>query len=203
MADDLSSIINTDKTVTRGAGLMRFDWSDVIAMSEAGLFGELDRPELIDGEIFIMPFEGPLHRHVLQILQRWLFSSLGSTHELSIRASLQVIGSTTYFIPDLAVMPNDFLPSNCDVPTAALIIEVSDTTLKFDLITKLKFYAKAGAKEYWVVDTKTRTVIVHREPNGESFGSVQTFRAGQLACPLCLDGAGFDPATLPDPADFD
>ena len=41
---------------------MRFDWTDVLAMSSAGLFGELDRPELVDGEAIILPVEGPLHR---------------------------------------------------------------------------------------------------------------------------------------------
>jgi Uma2 family endonuclease len=202
MADDLRPIQVEDTRAPRGAGPLRLEWSDVIAMNDAGLFGEIDRPELVDGEIVIMPFEGPLHRMALQVLQRWLLAVLTSDFELSVRASLQVLGTTTYFIPDLAILKAGFVDADCSVAKAELIIEVSDTTLAFDLGKKCQNYAQAGAKEYWVVDIKGQCIIAHREPAGQSFGWVRTFKAGQIVTPACLDGHSFDPATLPNPADF-
>lgn len=182
---------------------MRFEWSDVLAMSAAGVFAENERVELIEGEVVIMPDEAPIHAMALQVLQRWLFTALAVNCELYIRGSLQVLGHSTYLIPDISILPRNFGASDRSVTNALLIIEVSNTTLKSDIRTKLKLYARAGAKEYWVVDTNARTIIAHRDPVGESFGTVQTFKAGQRATPLCLDGAGFDPAALPDPTDFD
>jgi Uma2 family endonuclease len=202
MADDLRPIQLEDARAPRSAGPLRLEWSDVIAMNEAGLFGEKDSPELVDGEIVIMPFEGPLHRMALQVLQRWLLSVLINDFELSVRASLQVLGTTTYFIPDLAILKAGFVDSDCSVAKAEMIIEVSDTTLTFDLGKKCQNYAQAGAKEYWVVDIKARCIIAHREPVGQCFGWVRTYQAGQVVTPACLDSHGFDPAKLPNPADF-
>jgi Uma2 family endonuclease len=203
MADDLRSIPIQGARAARGSGPLRLEWSDVIAMGQAGLFGDSDRPELVAGEIVIVPFEGPLHRMAVQVLQRWLLAVLVGDLELSVRAPLQVLGTTTYFIPDLVILNSGFVDADCTVEKAALIIEVSDTTLAFDLGKKRQAYAQAGAKEYWVVDTKAQSILVHRAPDGDSFASVETFVAGQLVAPMCLDTARFDPATLPSPADFD
>jgi Uma2 family endonuclease len=202
MADDLRSIPIQGVRAARGSGPLRLEWSDVIKMCEAGLFGETDRPELVDGEIVIMPFEGPLHRMAVQVLQRWLLAALVGELELSVRASLQVLGTTTYFIPDLVILNSGFVDADCTVQKAALIIEVSDTTLAFDLGKKRQAYAQAGAKEYWVVDTQAQSIIAHRAPIGDSFAWIETFAAGQLVAPACLEAAEFDPVTLPSPADF-
>jgi Uma2 family endonuclease len=203
MADDLRPIQHSPTRAPRAPGPARFEWSDVLAMWQAGIFAENDRVELIEGEVVIMPEEAPIHAMALQVLQRWLFQTMTVQCELYIRGSLQVLGHSTYLIPDLSVLPGNFRAEDRTVATALLIIEVSNTTLSTDIHLKAKLYARAKAKEYWVVDTNARTIIIHRDPVGESFRSVQTIKAGQLATPLCLNGAGFDPATLPDPAEFD
>jgi Uma2 family endonuclease len=47
---------------------------------------------------------------------------------------------------------------------AALIVEVSDSTLFLDQTTKAELYAVAGVPEYWIVDLVNRQMIVHRDP---------------------------------------
>lgn len=203
MADDISTIQIPSLRPSRGAGPVRFTWDDVLAMDQAGLFGETDRVELMDGELIIMPEEGPLHRMVVQVLQRWLLKQCGEDFELYVRGSLKVSGNTTYLIPDITVMDANFAASDCDVANAHLVIEVSDSTLRYDAGKKVRHYAKAGVREFWVVDANANAILMHREPQNETFASIITVQAGRVAIPLFGVGVGFDPAQLPKPSDFE
>ncbi len=42
------------------------------------------------------------------------------------------------------------------------MVQISDTTLGFDLTTKAELYARAGIIEYWVVDVAARRLMVLR-----------------------------------------
>jgi Uma2 family endonuclease len=43
-----------------------------------------------------------------------------------------------------------------------LVIEVSDTTVKYDSGKKLRAYQNAGIQEYWIVDVPAKAVSVFR-----------------------------------------
>jgi hypothetical protein len=47
----------------------------------------------------------------------------------------------------------------------ALIVEVSDSSLRFDLTVKATLNARAGIGDYWVLDIPGWRLIVHRDPN--------------------------------------
>jgi hypothetical protein len=52
-------------------------------------------------------------------------------------------------------------------PTAKdvrLVLEITDTTLRHDQVTKSELYACANVLEYWVLILKTRTLEVRRDP---------------------------------------
>jgi Uma2 family endonuclease len=201
MADDIRSNPISMQRAPRGAGPVRFDWADVIVMSEAGLFAENERVELIDGEIAIMPEEGALHVLVLQHLKRWLLVSLPSTLELDVRGALR-ISEETYLIPDLCVLNAGFGPADCTVENADLIVEVAVSTLKNDLNLKCKRYAAAGALELWVVDANARRIWVHTNPSDDGFLLVQAFEIGAKISPTCAQGSAFEIASLPDPSHY-
>jgi Uma2 family endonuclease len=74
-----------------------------------------------------------------------------------------------------------------------LIIEVADSSLDYDH-AKLRFYARAGMREAWIVDLQDECVEVYRAPRGDTYLDVRTVRRGeQLAClafpdvPLAVD----------------
>jgi Uma2 family endonuclease len=65
--------------------------------------------------------------------------------------------------------------------SAALVIEVSVSSLRHDLLIKARLYAEAGVPEYWVVDVKGRRVIRHREPNGDIYRRIDEPRDTLIA----------------------
>ena len=74
---------------------------------------------------------------------------------------------------------------------AELLIEVSESSLAFDRTTKLGIYAKAGIREYWIVDVAGRQVAVYTGPTGPadtpSYQHRTDFIPGQ-EIPVMLDG---------------
>ena len=56
---------------------------------------------------------------------------------------------------------------------AYLVIEVAETTLRTDLGLKRVLYALGGVAEYWVVDLKARSTVVHRVPRRGKYTSVR------------------------------
>jgi len=104
--------------------------------------------------------------------------------------------------PDIAVLagqPRDFahaLPS-----TAALIVEVSLTTLAYDRARKAALYAQAGIEDYWIINLNAGQVEVHRKPGAlaeETFGYAQVniYQSGQAIAPLAMPNAAVAVADL-------
>jgi Uma2 family endonuclease len=72
-----------------------------------------------------------------------------------------------------------------------LVVEVSDSTLGFDLTTKAELYARAGIAEYWVVDVAARRLIVHHEPREGLYRSVTAYNEEETVTPLASPGCEF------------
>jgi len=62
------------------------------------------------------------------------------------------------------------LPGPIDI---LLLIEISDTSLDFDLGPKKELYAASGIKEYWVVDLINRQIIHFSDPVGNDYSIKQ------------------------------
>jgi Uma2 family endonuclease len=72
--------------------------------------------------------------------------------------------------PDVVVAigtPNDIgtHPGPADIE---LVVEVSDTSLRYDRTTKQRLYASAGIPMYWIVDLRKNTVEVCQNPDSEA-----------------------------------
>ena len=53
-----------------------------------------------------------------------------------------------------------------------MLIEVSDSTLRFDRHTKVALYARHGIAEVWLVDLVTPALHVFRQPSGSRYSDV-------------------------------
>ena len=104
--------------------------------------------------------------------------------------------------PDLVVLTKpsrEFRDANPRPSELRLVVEISDSTLGFDLTTKAELYARAGIVEYWVVDVAARRLIVHRVPREGLYPSVIAYNEEEHVTPLASPGREF-PAPKPSPS---
>jgi Uma2 family endonuclease len=84
--------------------------------------------------------------------------------------------------PDIvlaALRDDEYVNSHPTPEEIFAIVEVSDLTLEFDRNTKGKAYARAGIRQYLVLNVPDKTLEDYREPSADGFQSKQTLRAGQ------------------------
>jgi len=96
--------------------------------------------------------------------------------------------------PDLVVLNREVTTFGREHPgpqAIRLVIEVSDSTLSFDLRIKAALYARAGIAEYWVLDIAGRRMFVHRDPRGGRYTSVVAYNGEESVAPLCAPESPF------------
>ena len=132
---------------------------------EAGVLSEEDRVELLEGVVVAMTPSNPPHAAGVARATEALFLAVGRRAHIRPQLSL-VLGRYSVPEPDLAVVPGRAADYDAAHPrTALLIVEVADTSLKQDRITKAAIYAAAGIPEYWIVNLRDSVVEVMREPD--------------------------------------
>jgi Uma2 family endonuclease len=135
---------------------------------EAGILGEDENVQLIDGVLVAMTPQGRRHAFVIQELNRQLVLALGEDYRVLTQLPL-ALGGDSEPEPDLAVLRARDAASTTRHPgTALLVVEVADESLRFDRHTKSALYARAGIPEYWIVNLVEMTIEIHRDPDPDS-----------------------------------
>lgn len=67
-----------------------------------------------------------------------------------------------------------------------LLVEVGQSSLRYDAGMKLRAYARRGVCEYWIVDLAHQRIEVYREPQGERYVAHLTFERGAVVAPLAF-----------------
>lgn len=70
-----------------------------------------------------------------------------------------------------------------------LVVELSDTNLRFDCTVKAGLYARAGIPDYWILDLNGRRAIVHRDPREGRYESIVSYAADETVEPLAAPGS--------------
>lgn len=139
--------------------------SRYFALVEEGLLSPDDRVELLDGIIVAMPPHAPLHAFGVRRVQRVLEAALGAGALVSIQLPL-IAGDMSVPEPDVAVLrgrEEDYL--HCHPTDALLVVEVADSSLPQDRLTKTRIYARARIAEYWIVNLRDRVVEWFCDPD--------------------------------------
>ncbi len=163
----------------------RLDVDAYHRMADAGIFGEEDRIELIDGDLIDMAPISQGHAGVVSALAEALLLACARRAIVSPQNPVWLDRSSEPQ-PDLAVLRRraDFYASG-ERPGPAdvlLVVKVADSSLRFDRTVKLPLYARAGIAELWIVDLRRRVVEVHQKPAGDGYGETTTHWSGdQLA----------------------
>ena len=159
----------------------RFTVEEYARMGVAGIFLEDDRVELIDGDVYEMTPIGPTHAGVVDDLTELLVSRLAGKAKVRIQNPIR-LGRHTEPQPDLVVArlrSSHYTDRHPESDEVLLVIEVADSSLRYDREAKLPLYAKAGIPEAWLVDVTARTITVHTEPGADGYAVEQALERGQ------------------------
>ncbi len=153
---------------------------------EAGFFGPEERLELVDGEIITMSPIGTRHASCVLRISDQLAQRLRARALLSVQCPL-VLGERQEFVPDVALLyrRDDYYASRRPRPgDTLLVIEVADTTLRFDRSVRVPRYAAAGVVEVWLVDLQRDLILTYDTPRADGYASSRTARRGGHLNPI-------------------
>ncbi len=77
-----------------------------------------------------------------------------------------------------------------------LVVEISDSSLNYDLTVKSRLYARAAIVEYWVVDVAAKQIYCHRQPIDGAYTSVSVYNQHEALSPLSAPNSSFSPGQL-------
>jgi len=150
----------------------RFTIAEYHRLIELGFFGENERVELIKGEIIQMAAKGKSHSTFNRRLIRELTQLLGNRATLQSQDPISIPPNSEPE-PDLAILRNradDYLIDNPCPSDILLLIEISNSTLKYDQEVKLPLYAEAGISDYWVFNLIDNCLECYSQPYQDSQG---------------------------------
>ena len=172
------------RTLIENAGLPRrgFTVKEVERMSEVGLLRAEERVELIGGELIPMNPKGSRHEMLkAALLKRWYRAA--PDYVVVIPETTFRLAVDTYLEPDVVIFDRSVGIRQLNGDTALLAVELSDSSLGFDLGPKALVYAYFGVRELWVIDATTNTIHVHRDPGEGRYQSITPWPADDLVVP--------------------
>jgi Uma2 family endonuclease len=157
-------------------GLPRWRWTvaEIERMSAEGYFHDDERFELLGGEIVPMSPKGRRHE-IIRVKLSFRFSKLAPPGVIVACEPQFNLSTDTFTNSDILVHPEALDTPDVGGGDALLVVEVADTSLTYDLKTKLPLYASHGVREYWVINAVTSMTAVHRQPSGNAYTFAQEF----------------------------
>ena len=166
------------------AGKRLFSVAECWAMLEAGVLHEDDRIELIDGKLLIMAPIGEFHIGGTIWLNRLLVQVLGDRALVQPQCPIY-LSDRSAPEPDIAVVRwRPITESSLSFPSDVyLVVEIADSSLRYDSGPKLAMYAAAVIPEVWIANLRAREVMVFTDPAASGYATVHTYRAGDSISP--------------------
>ncbi|MBM3978924.1 MAG: Uma2 family endonuclease [Planctomycetes bacterium] len=144
---------------------------------------------LIDGVIIEDAPMNPPHRIALELTEAALRTAFGAGWRVCCQMPL-VLGQTTDPEPDVAVVAGSPRGTTAHPTTAAVVVEVPDSSPRYDTTVKAGLYAAGGVPEYWVLDVAARQLLVFRDPkpdpgatHGHTYATQLTLSAADAVAP--------------------
>lgn len=176
-------------TTQAAEGLPRRRWTtaELEHMAAQGMFrdarGNDERFELIGGEVVPMSPKGNRHEVIKTQLGFWMARQCPQGVMLGIEPQFN-LSIDTYTHPELLVFPETLLVPDVRGTDALLVVEVADTSLKYDVTIKALLYASFGVREYWVINAVTLETRLFRDPGASGYATTVTVSGDAELVPL-------------------
>jgi len=166
----------------------RFTTDEYYAMGRAGIFTERDRVELIDGEILEMTPIGPAHAAAVDRAADVLMRNVRPHAIVRVQGPIR-LDTLSEPQPDITLLrpPADsYRHSHPQPADVLLVVEISDSSLRYDRDVKASLYARHAIVEYWLVDLASGTVNCYTSPHAERYSEVAVRTRGAFVAPTTL-----------------
>jgi len=170
-------------SAAEGLPRRRFTVAEVEAMVAAGVMEEDERVELIGGELVPMSPKG-LEHEVLKtaLADRW-YRLPERDVDLAIATTFR-LSEDTYLEPDVVIFPRATGIPGLRADNALLVVEIADSSLRYDIDRKAALYASFGVRELWVIDAVKLTARIFREPEAGGYRETRDFASAERMVPL-------------------
>lgn len=141
----------------------RFTVEEYHRMAEIGILQPGERVELIRGVVRPMSPKNRAHVVATTRLYQRLVQSLAGRAAVFKEDPLKLVRLDSEPEPDVLVISSpDIGAYGTESAEPLLIVEVGDSSLRYDLDVKAALYAEAGVPEYWVLNLVDRELLVFR-----------------------------------------
>ena len=150
-------------------------------MVQAGILGEDERVELLDGEVREMSPIGSRHVACVNRLNTLLNRHVQGQAIVSIQNPIH-LSDFSEPEPDIAVLHArpDYYDAALPVPDdVLLVIEIADSSLDYDREEKLPRYAQAMIAEVWIIDLVHESLERYVRPLHGRYAETTTFQRGE------------------------
>ena len=169
-------------TAAEGLPRRRFTVAEVEAMVAAGVMEEDERVELIGGELVPMSPKGLAHEVLKTALaDRWY--RLPDSNANLIVATTFRLSEDTYLESDVVIFPRASGIRGLTAANVLLVVEIANSSLRYDVGRKAALYASFGVRELWVIDAVRLTTRVFREPAADGYRKARDFGSADQLVP--------------------
>ena len=174
----------------------RFTVDEFEQMGAAGIIGPDERVELIAGEIYVMSPAGRFHEVLRGYLAHHWMRRVPETVLVASKMQLR-LSAHHQPVVDIGVVPIAILPPDARGPDMLLVVEIADSSLKMDTGIKAAAYAAGSVREYWVINARTRSTLVHRDPSPDGYSAITEASRDTPLTPLLVPELTIQMSSLP------
>lgn len=153
--------------------IKRFTLTEYHRLAALGFFTEDDRVELIRGEIIQMAAKGMPQSVCNSLLFRELIIVLGKRAVVRGQEPI-TLSPDSEPEPDVVIARNKadrYLSAHPSPSDILLVIEVADSSLKYDQEIKLSLYAESNISNYWIFNLVANCLETYSEPYQDMQGN--------------------------------
>ncbi len=172
-------------------------------LAEAGVLGEDDRVELIEGEILEMSPIGRRQWACVDRLSHLFVRAVGNEAIVHVQNPVP-LNERSEPEPDLTLLrfrADFYAPADPTPADVLLVVEVASSSVADDRDIKAPLYARARIDELWLVDLVANRLAVYRDPSPTGYRTIRVCGRGEQVSPLFAPDVMIDVDAILGPAD--
>ena len=172
----------------------RISVDEYYLMADAGVLAPDARVELIEGEIIDMAPQKSRHASAVSELMSRLVMAVGRQARVTCQVPLR-LSTRSEPEPDLMLLrprADGYSQSHPSAADVWLLIEVADSSARYDCEIKVPLYARHGVAEVWVFDLEAGRARFYRQLSGDEYADISSSEAPGVTPLPSLPGLDVD-----------